>query len=295
MDARYCPKWYLESAGMQPFSARPAPGQHPPGSGSADWVRLAYLTPPNWLRFAQFAPRPTPRWPRPSRPRRKLGSFGAIRPNDNSVRDSLRPACRTPPRCPASAIGFVCTTPTPLVPHVPSHPRRIGFVFPRPLVGAIHHNSFSPKHLPFVSLEGKLGLFGAISAREGPASEVPRPVPTWARIGRLGSFCIIGSRQLGLLPERHRATRRCRTIGPPAPGLSPIRNPTTPRKADAGCPVPFRKSAIERLALFRTIGPRPPLTSNIKLHTSDFSYLYVSPYYAPCCRNLSGKMGCATR
>ena len=44
-----------------------------------------------------------------------------------------------------------------------------------------------------------------------------------------------------------------------------------------------------RLALFRTIDPRAPLTSNIKLHTSNFSCLYASPYYPPCCRNLSKK------
>ena len=97
--------------------------------------------------------------------------------------------------------------------------RAIGFVFPMPLVGTIHHNSFPSKHLPFVSLEGKLGLFGAIGAREGPASEVPRPVPTRARIGRLGSFF---------------------TIGP-----SLARHPPD---------VPFCPS----LALFRTIVPRPP-------------------------------------
>jgi hypothetical protein len=44
---------------------------------------------------------------------------------------------------------------------------------------------------PQSAIDG-LGLFGAMSAREGPVSEVPRPVPTRARIGRLGSFCIIG-------------------------------------------------------------------------------------------------------
>ena len=54
------------------------------------------------------------------------------------------------------------------------------------------------------------------------------------------------------------------------------------------------KSAIGRLALFRTMGPRPPLASNIRLHTSDFFYLYASPYYPPCCRNLSKKVDCAT-
>jgi hypothetical protein len=41
-------------------------------------------------------------------------------------------------------------------------------------------------------------------------------------------------------------------------------------------------------------GSAPPLTSNIKLRTSDSSYLYVSPYYVPCCRNRSGKMDWAT-
>jgi hypothetical protein len=96
-----------------------------------------------------------------------------------------------------------------------------------------HHNSFLPEQLPFVSPEDKLGLFdahdkspqvgfrpaflggyrgsgrpiltfvgrvlfGAISARDGPAGEVPRPVPTRARIVRLGSFCMIRSGQLGL-------------------------------------------------------------------------------------------------
>jgi hypothetical protein len=45
----------------------------------------------------------------------------------------------------------------------------------------------------------------------------------------------------------HQKLGSFRTIGlgrPEAAGLSPIRNPTTPPKADAGCPVPFRKSAI---------------------------------------------------
>jgi hypothetical protein len=47
-------------------------------------------------------------------------------------------------------------------------------------------------------------------------------------------------------------------------------------------------------ALLRTMGPRPPLPSNIKLHTSDSSCLYVSPYYLPCCMNLVEKMDGAT-
>ncbi len=141
-------------------------------------------------------------------------------------------------------------------PLAPAVPAEIGFVFPMSLVRSIHHNSFSPKHLPFVSLEGKLGLFGAISAREGPASEVPRPVPTWARIGRLGSFCIIRSRQLGLFVQPAPGRQVPRGVPPQLCPQSPIRNP---------------KSAIEKLALFRTIGPRPSPTSNVKLHASNFS------------------------
>ncbi len=42
----------------------------------------------------------------------KLGSFGAIRPNDSSVSDSPPPACRTPPRCPASG-NWLCFSKAP--------------------------------------------------------------------------------------------------------------------------------------------------------------------------------------
>ncbi len=39
------------------------------------------------------------------------------------------------------------------------------------------------------------------------------------------------------------------------------------------------------LALFRTMGPRLPLTSNIKIHTSNSSYFYTPP---PITRRVAG-------
>jgi hypothetical protein len=66
-----------------------------------------------------------------------------------------------------------------------------------------------------------------------------------------------------------------------------------PEAAGPEADVPPRaclQSAIAELPLFRMMGPWPPPTSNTELHTSNFSCLCASPYYAPCCRNRSGKM-----
>ncbi len=61
-------------------------------------------------------------------------------------------------------IGFVRTTdppaaPTPCRPSLVAVRAEIGFVFPKPLEGPIHHNPFPERHLPSVLFDGKLALF----------------------------------------------------------------------------------------------------------------------------------------
>jgi hypothetical protein len=79
------------------------------------------------------------------------------------------------------------------IPH-PSHrpDPQIGFVFPRPRAGPIRHNSFSTQCLPFVSLGGKLALFGApvpsSTSPCGPATRGPLPVG----VGQIGFVCTTG-------------------------------------------------------------------------------------------------------
>jgi len=105
--------------------------------------------------------------PRPCLPvRGQIGCVSHDRP------DAPSPRCPSMPRfgfvlrnCPAS---HASVAPPGVAGYRLGAPlRAIGFVFPMPLVGTSHHNSFHSKNLPFVSVEGKLGLFDAYDKSRG--------------------------------------------------------------------------------------------------------------------------------
>jgi hypothetical protein len=133
----------------------------------------------------------------------KLGLFGAtaLRPTLESwnggilecwkgERNVRLPDTASVPRF--GQLGSFCT----IGPFQEHRPRRrpilpkFGFVSPRTIGCAIHHNSFPANHLSLVSPGGKLALFGAVVSRRAlavafAASWPPRP--------KLGSFCAFRS------------------------------------------------------------------------------------------------------
>ncbi len=216
----------------------------------------AGLTGGDWLRFAQSAWRGRGRrgegQGEAARPRRKLGSFCAFAP---------RPASPRPrPARPRREIGFV--------PHFKLHTSNLKL-----LLNWVH--CFCPenpdRHVPRANYTRcrcpRTVFFGA------PAQNTRIPEhqnTTHARNGIL-SFSrknAISHNEQGI-PPSHPAWR--------ANWVCSYRRPA---QVEATGPRPFRirnpQSVIEELALFRTVAPLPPLTSNIELHTSNL--LYASLY-----------------
>ena len=64
-----------------------------------------------------------------------------------------------------AGIGFVCTTPSSLVPQAPSRPASAAnwLCFGEPCERLIHHNPFSTKHLSLPDLRGELALFRTLA------------------------------------------------------------------------------------------------------------------------------------
>ena len=190
---------------------------------------------------------------------------------------------------------------------VPPAPPEIGFVFSRSIACSILHKSFSTKYLPVLPPAQELALFCTFWSRgagmgnfAGPRPFLPAPgklalfctlVPSGGCTGGLGHRCllVIGTGQLALFRITAPTGASCAHGGKLASfrAMGPARDP--------GQPAGLRPLLSGRkLALFCTIGPRPSSNSNIRLHTSNFSGLYTSPYYPPCCRNPVEKMACAT-
>ena len=143
--------------------------------------------------------RPSPLWPRPARPCRKLASFRTMGQASNWLRLAKQPRANwlcldnvprpLPPgprptrlwRKLASFCAFasrasnlkllpklgsfrtMAPRPTPLWPRPIRRLPQIGFVSPRPFGGPIRHNSFSAQHLPFPVAWSKLALFRTIA------------------------------------------------------------------------------------------------------------------------------------
>jgi hypothetical protein len=107
--------------------------------------------------------------------------------------------------------------------------------------------------------------------------------------------------------RRSRELASFHTFRPQPPGSnlvrlaqSAIRNPTTPSKADAGCPVPFRQSAIGRLGSFPEAGhrgdvahstlpmparlPQIGFVPHFELHMSNLRLLLNWLCFAKACR-----------
>ena len=104
------------------------------------------ITPPHWVCLYNRSLAPWRDWvcfastaPRSPRRTTELGFFGALHFPAKSphIRGLPLPICPSPPK--------------------------FGFVFPKPIAGAMHHNSFPGNHLPFALPWPKLGLFGAFA------------------------------------------------------------------------------------------------------------------------------------
>ena len=158
----------------------------------------------------------------------------------------------------------------------------IGFVSPRPLACPIYHNSFPHKGLSFVSPLSKLALFRTLAVGGiGRLAVHPRKIGFVCTSGPAGDTPAI-------LAPRHccpGANWLCfaRLSPAPAPGsrghVQPLRDELALFvRASAAADGPVRqRDGVPGLGLFRTIGPRPPLTSDISLSTSHFE-LYTSHF-----------------